>query len=72
MPILFEESFSLDSGKMDFPIQIATKRMRLSIIYLKGSQVDFPNKYILQSMKIAFIIANSADPGEMQITKLPF
>ena len=34
--------------------------------------VDFPTKYVLQSLKIAFIIANSADPDEMQITKLPF
>ena len=46
--------------------------MRLIIICFKGSQVDFPNKYILQCLKIAFIIANSADPDEMQITKLPF
>ena len=33
----------------------------------KGSQVDFPNKYVLQSLKITFIIANNADPDEMQI-----
>ena len=32
----------------------------------KGSQVDFPNKCVLQSLNIAFIIANSADPDEMQ------
>ena len=57
---------------MDFPIQIATIRMGLSIIYFEGSQVDFPNKYVLQSLKIAFIVANSADPDEMQITKLAF
>ena len=44
---------------MDFPIRGHT-------------QVDFPNKYVLQSLKIAFIIANIADPDEMQITKLPF
>ena len=72
MLVLFVKSFSLDSGKMDFPIQIATIRMGLSIICFKGSQVDFPNKYVLQSLKVAFIIANSADPNEMQITKLPF
>ena len=34
--------------------------------------VDLPNKYVLQFLKIAFIIANSVDPDEMQITKLPF
>ena len=44
-----------------------------SIICFKGSHVDFPNKYVLQSLNIAFIIANTADPGEMQqTTKLPF
>ena len=52
--------------------QIATIRMGLSIICFKVSQVDFHNKYVLQSLKIAFIIANSAYPDEMQITKLPF
>ena len=56
---------------MDFPIQIATMRMGWSLCF-KGSQVDFPNKYVLQSLKIAFVIANSAVPDEMQITKLPF
>ena len=55
VPVLFVERFSLDSGKMDFPIHIATIRMGLSIICFKGSQVDFPNKYVLQSLKIAFI-----------------
>ena len=38
----------------------------------KVSQVDFHDKYVLQSLKIAFIIANSADSDEMKITKLPF
>ena len=65
--------FSLDSLKIDFPIQIATIRMRLSIICFEGSQVDLSNTCVLQSMNIAFIIANSADPDEMQqITKLSF
>ena len=39
--VLFVESFPLDSGKIDFPIQIATIRMGLSSICFKGSQVDF-------------------------------
>ena len=39
-------------------------------IYFKGSQVDSPNKCVLQSLNIAFIIANSADPDEMQQTTL--
>ena len=67
MAVLFVERFSLDSGKIDFPIQIAT----LSIVCFKVSQVDFPS--VLQSLNISFIIANSADPDEtQQTTKLPF
>ena len=46
--------FSLDSGKIDIPIQIATIMMGLFIICFKGSQVDFPNKCVLQSLNIAF------------------
>ena len=40
--------------------------MGLSIICFQGSQVDFPNKYVLQSLNIAFIIANNADTGDIQ------
>ena len=40
----------------------------MSIICYKGSQVYFPKKCVLQSLDIAFIIANSADPDEMQQT----
>ena len=32
----------------------------------KVSQVDFPNNCVLQSLNIAFIIANSTDIDEMQ------
>ena len=39
--------------------------MGLSIGF-KGSHIDFPNKYVLQSLNIAFIIANSVVPGERQ------
>ena len=47
--------------------------MGLSIICFKESQVDFPNKCVLKSLNDAFIIANSADAGEMkQTTKLAF
>ena len=47
MAVLFLERFSLDTGKIDFPIQIATIRMGLSIICFRGSQVDFPYKCVL-------------------------
>ena len=66
MAVLFVESFSLDSGKIDFPIRIATIRIGLSTICFKGPQVDFPNKCV--SLNIAFVIANSAGPDEMQQT----
>ena len=41
---------------MDFPIQINTITIGLSIIHFKG----FPDNYELQSLKIVFILANSA------------
>ena len=70
---IFCRVFSLGSEKIGFPIQIATIRIGLSIICFKGSQLDFPNKCVLQSLNIGFIIANSADPdGKQQITKNPF
>ena len=73
MAVLFAESFPLILGRLIFLIQIATIRMGLSIICFKGSQVVFPNKCVLQSLNIEFIIANSADTDEMQqSTKLPF
>ena len=69
MSVLFVERFSFDSEKIHFPIQIAA----LSIICFKVSQVDFPNKWVLQSLNIVFIIANNADPDKLQqTTKLPF
>ena len=40
--------------------------MGLSIICFKGSQVDFPNKCVLESLNIAFFIANGADSDEIQ------
>ena len=68
MAVLIVMNFPLDSGKIDFPIQIGTIGMGLSIICFKGLQVDFFKKYTLQSLNITFIIANSADPDEMQHT----
>ena len=66
--LVCHEFLSLDSGKIDFPMQMATMRRGLSIVCFKGSQVYFPNKCVLQSLNNAFIIANSADPDEMQQT----
>ena len=50
---------------MDFPIQIDTLRVGMSIIYLKGSQVGISNYYIFISLKIVFTLINSADLDEM-------
>ena len=50
---------------MDFPIQINTIRMGLSIIYSRGLQVNKSSNYVLQDLKIVFIRANSAGPDEM-------
>ena len=50
---------------MDFPIQINTISMGLSIIYFKGSQVEITNHFVLLSEKIVFILANSGSPDEM-------
>ena len=46
---------------MDFPLHIDTISMDLSILHFKGSQVELSNL----SLKIVFILANSADPDEM-------
>ena len=71
MAVLFVVSFSLDSGKIDLPIQIATIRMRLSIICFKGSHVDSPIKCVLKSLNISFIIAKTVQTL-MKHSKLPF
>ena len=51
---------------MDFPIHIATICLRLPIVYFKRSQVEFWNYEVLLSLKVVFILANTADPDEMQ------
>ena len=49
---------------MDFPIHIDTISMGLPIVHFKGSQVEFYNAIL--SLKVILILANSADPDEMQ------
>ena len=51
---------------MDFPIHIDTISMGLQIVYFKGSQVEYLNYDVFLSLKIVLILANNADPGEMQ------
>ena len=49
------------------PIYIDTISMGLSILYFKGSQVEFFLNYsVFLSLKVVLILANSVDPDEMQ------
>ena len=47
---------------MNFPIHSDTKSMGLSIVYFKGSQVNFSKYDVFLSLKVVLILANSADP----------
>ena len=51
---------------MDFPIHIATVNKGLPIVFFKGLQVEFLNNDVLLSLKVVLILANRADPDEMQ------
>ena len=48
-----------------FPIHIDTTSMGLPILYFKGPQVEVSYDVFL-SLKVVLILANSADPDEMQ------
>ena len=50
---------------MDFPIHVDTICMGLPIVYFKGSRVAIYN-YVFLSLRLVLILANSADPNEMQ------
>ena len=56
---------------MDYPIYIATISMEYFILYFKGLPVKTFYKismmYFCLSLKIVFIIVNSADPDEMPL-----
>ena len=51
---------------MAFPIQIHALRMGLSIIYIRGHKLKFPNYDVFMSLKIVLTSTKSVDPGEMQ------
>ena len=51
---------------IDFPIQINTIRMELSITYFKGHRFEFPDYDVFKSVKIVLTSAKSIDPDEMQ------
>ena len=57
---------SVNSFLVDYPIHIDTISMELSILYFEGLLVKISIKFdIFLSLKIVFILANSADPDEM-------
>ena len=47
---------------MGIPIQIKAKEMEKSILCFKGSQIGIPNYGVFLTMRIVFILANSAGP----------
>ena len=51
---------------MDFPIHIDTISMGMSIVYFKGSLVEFSKLSLYLSLEVVLILAKSADPDEMQ------
>ena len=50
---------------MEFPIKFDTVKSGWSIVYTEGSQVIIEKKNVFLSLKIDFVLANSADPDEM-------
>ena len=47
-------------------MHIDTTSMKLSIVYIKGSQVEFLNYDVLLSLHVALNLANSSDLDEIQ------
>ena len=50
---------------MEFSIELHTIKSGWSIIYIEGSQVIL-EKNVFLSLKIRFVLGNSADPDKMQ------
>ena len=50
---------------IEFSIKFVTVKSGWSILYIEGSQVIIPKNIVFFSLKIDFILANSADPDEM-------
>ena len=51
---------------MEFSIKLHTIKSGWSIVYIKGSQVIISKKYcFFLSLKIDFVLVNSADPDKM-------
>ena len=50
---------------MEFPIKFDTVKSGWSIVYIEGSQIIIFKTIIIFSLKVEFVLANSADPDEM-------
>ena len=50
---------------MEFPLQFDTVKSGWSIVYIEGSQVIISKNILFFSLKVDFVLANSADPDEM-------
>ena len=50
---------------MELPIKFDTVKSGWPIVYIEGSQAIISKNVIFLSLKIDFILANSADPDEM-------
>ena len=51
--------------QIDFPIHIDIKAWICPFCILRGNRSKFLNYHVFLSLKIVFILANSADPDEM-------
>ena len=50
---------------MEFSIKFDTGKSERSIMYIKGSQIIISKNILFLTLKIDFVLANSADPDEM-------
>ena len=51
---------------MDFPVHTNKNNENRIILHIcLASQIQIQNNYVVQPLKIVFILANSADPDEM-------
>ena len=51
---------------MEFPIKLDTVKLGWSIVYIEGPQVITYKTYCIFSLKIDFVLANTADPYEIR------
>ena len=54
----------MEENPIEFPIQLPTIKSGWSIVYIEGSQIIISKKDYI-SLKIHFVLANSADTDEM-------